>query len=181
MSVGSPLVFRPSFAQRAMAMLLFAGSWLVGVRALAQIMERLPVLRASLKVAETAGEPTWSFWVAITAAFGAIVAGSILLLGTLFGLLMVEGSQVLVDELGMAVEHNALPAPLARRMGAGRLAWKRISRLERSGPFFVVRGGVKPKKEEGPKDPTLRFLMVEELGRLVLMILERSPNLKQED
>ena len=52
MSAGSPLVFRPSFAQRAMAMLLFAGSWLVGVRALAQIMERLPVLRASLKVAE---------------------------------------------------------------------------------------------------------------------------------
>jgi hypothetical protein len=161
-----------------MAMLLFAGSWLVGVRALAQIMERLPVLRASLKVAETAGEPTWSFWIAITAAFGAIVAGSLLLLGTLFGVLMLEGSQVMVDELGIAVEHNALPAPLARKLGAGRLPWKRVTQLQRSGPFFVLRGGPNPG---GPKDPTLRFLMVDELERLVLTILERSPNLKYDD
>ncbi len=179
MSAGSPLVFRPSFAQRAMAMLLFAGSWLVGVRALAQIMERLPVLRASLKVAEAAGEPTWSFWVAVTAAFGAVVAGSLLLLGTLLGVLMVEGSQVLVDDLGLSVEHNALPTPIARRVGAGRLLWKQASRIERSGPFFVLRGGGDPGS--GRKDPTLRFLMVDELERLILTILERSPNLKHED
>lgn len=180
MSAGSPLVFRPSFAQRAMAMLLFAGSWLVGVRALAQILERLPVLRASLKVAEAAGEPTWSFWVAIGAAIGAVAAGSLLLLGTLVGVLMVEGSQVLVDELGLSVEHAALPAPLARRFGAGRLLWKRVSRLDRSGPFFVVRGGGDPEAQ-GPRDPNLRFLMVDELERLILTILERSPNLKHED
>jgi hypothetical protein len=180
MSAGSPLVFRPSFAQRAMAMLLFAGSWLVGVRALAQIMERLPVLRASLKVAEAAGEPTWSFWVAVTAAIGAVVAGSILLLGTLLGVLMVEGSQVLVDDLGLAVEHNALPTPLARKLGAGRLLWKQVARLERSGPFFVLQGGAEAATSLR-KDPTLRFLMVDELERLVLTILERSPNLKQDD
>jgi len=179
MSVGSPLVFRPSFAQRAMAMLLFAGSWLVGVRALAQILERLPVLRASLKVAEAASEPTWSFWVAIAAAFGAVVAGSLLLVGTLIGVLMVEGSQVLVDDLGLSVEHNALPAPLARRLGAGRLLWKRVSRLERSGPFFVLKGGGEPG-HSGPRDPILRFLLVDELERLVLTILERSPNLKHD-
>ncbi|HEX4845298.1 MAG TPA: hypothetical protein VFV26_03705 [Geothrix sp.] len=179
MSVGSPLVFRPSFAQRAMAVLLFAGSWLVGVRALAQILERLPVLRASLKVAAAASEPTWSYWVAIAAAIGAVVAGGLLLIGTLLGLLLVEGSQVLVDELGLSVEHNALPAPLARHLGAGRLLWKRISRVERSGPFFVLRGGGDPG-QSGPKDPTLRFLMVDELERLVLMVLERSPNLKHE-
>lgn len=180
MSAGSPLVFRPSFAQRAMAMLLFAGSWLVGVRALAQIMERLPVLRASLKVAESAGEPTWSFWIAVTAAIGAVVAGSLLLLGTLVCVLTVEGSQVLVDDLGLSVEHNALPAPLARKLGAGRLLWKQVSRIERSGPFFVLRGGAEPP-HHGRKDPTLRFLLVDELERLVLTILERSPNLKHED
>ena len=180
MSVGSPLVFRPSFAQRAMAMLLFAGSWLVGVRALAQIMERLPVLRASLKVAESAGEPTWSFWIAVTAALGAVVAGSVLLLGTLLCLLMVEGSQVLVDELGLSVEHNALPAPLARKFGAGRLLWKQVSRLERSGPYFVLRGGAGPGRGDRT-DPNLRILLVDELERLVLTILERSPNLKIED
>ena len=180
MSVGSPLVFRPSFAQRAMAMLLFAGSWMVGVRALAQIMERLPILRASLKVAESAGEPTWSFWVAVTAAVGAVVAGSLLLLGTLLGVLMVEGSQVLIDELGLSVEHNALPAPLARKFGAGRLLWKQVSRIERSGPFFLLRGGGE-SASSGRKDPDLRILLVDELERLILTILERSPNLKQEN
>lgn len=180
MSVGSPLVFRPSFAQRAMAMLLFAGSWLVGVRALAQILERLPVLRASMKVAEAAGDPTWSFWVAVAAAFGAVLLGSFLLLGTLVGVLMVEGSQVLLDDLGLSVEHSALPAPLARRFGAGRLLWKQISRVDRSGPFFVLRGGGDPSTHLR-KDPTLRFLLVDELERLVLTILERSPNLKHED
>jgi hypothetical protein len=163
-----------------MAMLLFAGSWMVGVRALAQIMERLPILRASLKVAESAGEPTWSFWIAVAAAFGAVVAGSLLLLGTLLGVLMVEGSQVLVDELGLAVEHNALPAPLARKFGAGRLLWKQVSRLERSGPFFLLRGGGDPG-DGGRKDPNLRILLVDELERLILTILERSPNLKQEE
>jgi hypothetical protein len=163
-----------------MAMLLFAGSWLVGVRALAQILERLPVLRASLKVAEAAGEPTWSFWIAVTAAFGAVVAGSLLLLGTLLGVLMVEGSQVMVDELGVSVEHNALPLALARKLGAGRLPWKRVSRLERSGPFFVLKGEDGPG-QGGPKDPSLRFLLVDELERLILTILERSPNLKHED
>lgn len=163
-----------------MAMLLFAGSWLVGVRALAQIMERLPVLRASLKVAEAAGEPTWSFWVAVTAALGAVVAGSVLLLATLLCVLMVEGSQVLMDELGLSVEHNALPAPLAKRLGAGRLLWKQVSHLERSGPFFVVQGGGDPGRPL-QKDPTLRFLMVDELERLILIILKRSPNLKLDE
>jgi hypothetical protein len=163
-----------------MAMLLFAGSWLVGVRALAQILERLPVLRASLKVAEATSEPTWSFWVAIAAAIGAVVAGSALLLGTLLGVLMVEGSQVMVDELGLSVEHHALPTSLARKAGAGRLLWKRVARLERSGPFFVLRGG--GASDPGSlKDPTLRFLLVDELERLILTILERSPNLKHED
>jgi hypothetical protein len=143
-------------------------------------MERLPILRASLKVAESAGEPTWSFWIAVAAAFGAVVAGSLLLLGTLLGVLMVEGSQVLVDELGLAVEHNALPAPLARKFGAGRLLWKQVSRLERSGPFFLLRGGGDPG-DGGRKDPNLRILLVDELERLILTILERSPNLKQEE
>ncbi len=108
-----------------------------------------------------------------------MVAGSLLLLGTLLGLLMVEGSQVLVDDLGLSVEHNALPVPLARRLGAGRLLWKQVARLERSGPFFALRGGGDPDSLR--KDPDLRFLMVDQLERLVLMILERSPNLKHED
>ncbi len=181
MSVGSPLVFRPSFAQRAMAVLLFAGSWVVGARALTQILEHLPNLRLGLQVAELAGEPTWSFYVAMVASVGALVAGGLLLLGTLFCLLLVEGSQVLLDDLGIAVEHNALPPYLARKLGAGRLTWKRVSCIEQRGFFFILRGGGEPLQPLERPDPTLRFLMVDELERLVLMVLERSPNLKHED
>ncbi len=181
MSVGSPLVFRPSFAQRAMAVLLFAGSWLVGVRALAQVLEHLPALRMGLEVAQLTGEPTWSFYVAMVASVAALLAGSLLLLGTLLGVLLVEGSQVLVDDLGIAVEHMALPPFLARRLGAGRLPWKRVSRIARRGFFFVLEGGGEPGQVLEPKDPTLRFLMVDQLERLVLLVLERSPNIRHED
>ena len=72
------------------------------------------------------------------------------------------------------------PAPLARKLGAGRLPWKHVARLQRSGPFFVVRGGGQPAAGKA-KDPNLRFLMVDELERLVLTILERSPNLKHDE
>ncbi|HEX9010761.1 MAG TPA: hypothetical protein VF768_05580 [Holophagaceae bacterium] len=180
MSVGSPLVFRPSFAQRAMAMLLFAGSWLVGVRALAQVLEHLPALRMGLEVAQLTGEATWSFYVAMVASVAAMIAGGLLLLGTLFGLLLVEGSHILVDDLGIAVDHSALPPFLARRLGAGRLPWKRISRISRRGFFFVLEGGGEPSQVLEPKDPTLRFLLVDHLERLVLLIMERSPNLKHD-
>ena len=181
MSVGSPLVFRPSFAQRAMVALLCVGSWMVGVRALAQILQHLPALRMGLEAARATGEPTWSFYVAMAASVAALLAGGVLLVGTLLGLLMVEGSHVLVDDLGLSVEHNALPPFMARRLGAGRLLWKRISRLERRGFCFVLEGGADPAQVLEPKDPKLRFLMVEELERLILVILERSPNLKHED
>ncbi len=180
MSVGSLLVFRPSFAQRAMAVLLFAGSWMVGVRAMAQILAHLPALRVGLAVAEMNGDATWSFYVAMVASVAALLAGGMLLLGTLLGVLLVEGSHVLVDELGIAVEHMALPPFLARRFGAGRLSWKRISRITRRGFFFVLEGGGEAAQVLEPKDPTLRFLMVDELERLVLLVIERSPNLRHD-
>ena len=180
MSVGSPLVFRPSFAQRAMAVLLFAGSWMVGVRALAQILGHIPALRLGLEVAAMNNEPTWSFYVSLVASVAALAAGGLLLAGTLLGLLLVEGSHVLVDDLGIAVEHMALPPFLARRLGAGRLAWKRVTRIERRGFFFVLEGGGTSAQVLEPKDPTLRFLMVDQLERLVLLVIERSPNLKHE-
>lgn len=63
-------------------------------------------------------------------------------------------------------------------LGAGRLTWKQISRLYRRGPLFVLRGG----SGEGPPGPDrVRFLLVEDLERLVHLILERSPNLRFPD
>jgi len=180
----SPLVFRPSVAQRAAALLLFAGSWLVGVRGLVYVIQQMPRLLALLRMAEANSEPTFRLWVALVSSVIACVAGGILLLVSIVTLLLIEGTQVLVDEMGLSVELGPLPGPMARRMGAGRLTWKQVGALEKGRFFFILRGGGDP---EGPKllgqgpDPVLRFLVVDQLDRLVLTILERSPNLRFRD
>lgn len=177
MSTSTPLVFRPSLAQRALAALLCIGSWLVGVRAMAAFLEGLPRLSRTLRVAELAGEPTWFLWIQLIAAVGALVVAGALLLLSILGFLMVEGSSVLVDEIGISVEHHLLPGPLGRWLGTGRLTWKQVADLTRSGPFFVLSAGAEGK--EGPTLPrALKFLLVEDLERLVNLILERSSNLK---
>lgn len=181
-NVSTPLVYRASLLQRGMAFLIFAGSWLSGIRALSDILKRLPGLHFALEAAKASGEPTGLLWTLAVVAWVAVLLAGVLLVGSLLFLLLVEGTHVVVDALGLAVEIHTLPAPLARRLGAGRLAWKRISRFERRGFFFRLRGGGEGAPKPGEVvDPDLRFLLVDELERLVTSILERSPNLKLED
>ncbi len=180
----TPLVYRPSLAQRAVALLLFAGSWMVGVRGLVQVIQQLPRLVALLRLAELNAEPTLRIWVALVTSVAACAGGGILLLLSILFLLFIEGTQVLVDEMGIAVELGPVPGPIARRMGAGRLSWKQVGHLEKGRFFFILRGGGDPqaklKQGLGP-DPVLRFLVVDQLDRLILTILERSPNLHFKD
>lgn len=183
MSSATPLLFRPSPAQRAVALLLFLGSWVVGIRGLVLILENVPRIYLALRMAEYHGEPTFGLWVALLASILACAVAGLILLGALLVFLLVEGSQVVVDELGLAVEHNAFPPPVARRLGAGRLTWKQVGALEKGRLFFRVRGGGEP---EGPdtvsgSQPVLRFLVVDQLDRLVLIIVERSPHLSFRD
>jgi hypothetical protein len=75
---------------------------------------------------------------------------------------------------------------LARRLGAGRLSWKEINTLEKHRLFFVLRGtegdgASRPSINASDKPVVLRFLLVDELERLILTILERSPNLRFEE
>lgn len=177
----SPLVFRPSSGQRGMAALLFVGSWLVGVRAVAALAREVPRLKWALRAAEAASEPTTALWVLLVATLAACAAAGVILLATLLVLLLVEGSQVLVDDLGLVVDHGGLPKPLAHRLGAGRLTWKQVAGVTRKGGFFVVKGGAGERATDRPRDPDLRFLMVEDLERLILVILERSPHAKFDD
>ena len=180
MSVSTPLVFRPNLPQRTIAALLCAGSWIVGLRTLTLLLQNLPRLHWALKQAQASGEPTTMLWVTFGSALAAcLVAGLVLLLSVLV-LVLVEGSQVLVDELGIAVDLGGLPGFLTRRLGAGRLVWKDINHIGKRHLFFVIEGGGGP--EEAPlrmpgATPRLRFLVVDELERLVLLIIERSPNL----
>ncbi len=182
MTTASPLVFRPSLAQRALSALLCAGSWLVGVRGLFLLLGNLPRLTAGLRQAVAAGEPTLSFWIWILVSLALCLAGGFLLLFSALGLILIEGTQILVDESGITVEHAGLPRPLAVRLGAGHLPWKHVLRLEKGRIFFILRGGL--AKGEAPStlsapyaQCTLRFLLVDELERLILIVLERSSNL----
>lgn len=182
MSTASPLVFRPSGTQRALAGLLFAGSWLVGIRSLLQLTDNLPHRTAAFRQAAAMGEPTFAlgFWIAATLLL--CVAAGLLLLFALLGLLLMEGTQVLVDEGGITVEHAGLPRALARRLGAGHLPWKHLLRLEKGKVFFLLKGGPAPGDPEDAllarqARVTLKFLVVDQLERLILIILERSPNL----
>ena len=184
MTVLTPLIFRPSFTQRAVALLLFAGSWLVGVRGLMHLIHNMPRLLAMIQLAEVNGESVWRLWVALVSSVAACGAGGVLLVLSVLFLLLIEGTQVLVDEVGISVELGSLPGPLARYLGAGRLAWKQVANLDKGRFFFILRGGGDPEAGKSPaprQDPILRFLVVDHLDRLVLTILERSPNLHFED
>ncbi|MBS1767086.1 MAG: hypothetical protein JST05_06760 [Acidobacteria bacterium] len=178
----TPLVFRASLAQRAMAILIFAGSWLAGVRAIADLVRQLPGLHFALQAARAADEPTAKLWILFILGFvGALLAGA-LLLGSLLFVLLVESTEITLDPIGLAVDIPALPAPLARRLGAGRLAWKRVASLDRRLFFFVLQGNAGGPPEPGELlDRDLRFLLVDQMERLVLMILEKSPNIRVED
>ena len=178
---GMPLLFRASFTQRGMAVLIFAGSWLAGVRAIADIIQRLPGIHFALKAARAAGESTgllWAFYFLALAA--ALVAGALLLFSLLF-VLLVEGTQITLDPAGILVEVFTVPQGLAHRLGAGRLAWKRVASLERKRLFFVLKGNAGGPPEPGELlDRDLRFLLVDQMERLVLMIMAKSPNIRMD-
>jgi hypothetical protein len=182
MTVSTPLVFRPSLTQRALTGLLCAGSWLVGVRGLFLLLTNLPRLHAELRLAAAAGEPTLQVWIWIVVTVVLCLAGGCLLLFSILGLILIEGTQILVDPSGITVEHAGLPRPLAQRLGAGHLPWKYVSRLEKGRIFFVLRGGT-PEGETVDTlstryaHSTLKFLVVDQLERLILIVLERSSNL----
>jgi hypothetical protein len=185
-SASTPLVFRPSLAQRALAVLLCAGSWLVGVRAVTMLVNAVEGLATLLHQALALGEPTTRIWLVLVLSLVLCLVGGILMLLSTLGLILIEGSQVMVDEMGVTVEHGGLPRGLARRFGAGHLPWKFVARLEKGRIFFRLKGGIPPG--EPPSDlaaasarTTLRFLMVDELERMVLIILEKSPNITFKD
>ena len=182
MSTSSPLVFRPSVIHRTLSALLCAGSWVVGIRGLLLLVNNLPRLMSSLHQAVAAGESTLLIWAWIALSLTLCLVGGVLMLFSTLGLVLIEGTHILVDEIGITVEHAGLPRPVAARLGAGHLPWKHVIRLEKGKIFFILRGGP-PAGEANAADAllssksTLKFLLVDELERLILIILERSPNL----
>ena len=182
MNAATPLVFRPSPLQRTLALLLCTGSWLVGARALASLFEQMPRLHVVIVEARAVGDDPWLAWLLMTLAIAAVLVAGILLLASILGLVLMEGTQVFVDELGIAVELAYLPRGFAHWLGAGRIPWKQVGALKRSGPLFVIQGDGRESSgaSREPLSP-VRFLVVDEIERLVHMILERSPNISFKD
>lgn len=184
MSTATPLVFRPSHLQRTLALLLCAGSWLVGARALASLLEQMPLLHQVIVQARAVGDDPWMAWLLMTLSIAAVLVAGVLLLASILGLVLMEGTQVFVDELGIAVQLAYLPRGFAHWLGAGRIPWKQVSALKRSGPLFVVQGDSRDSNSEGASHEPLhpvRFLVVDEIERLVNLILDRSPNISFKD
>jgi hypothetical protein len=142
----------------------------------ALITQNLPRIWYQLKLAQSqGGEPTAMIWLSLIAScLAVLVAGTVLALAILV-LVLVEGTQILVDELGISVDCVLLPAPLARKFGAGRLQWKNVAKIERRIMSFVLHEHKEPSGTA--KKTTVKFFVVDHMDRLIYIIIERSPNL----
>jgi len=177
MTVASPLVFRASPAQRATALILALGCLLVSGRGMSLMIQNFPSMWYQLKLAQSqAGEPTFFIWASLAAACLAMLISAIVLVLVIVMFLLIEGTNILTDELGISVECQLLPQPIAKRLGAGRILWTDVTKIERRRMYFVLYGQEKP--ENPLNNAMIKFLLADQLDRLIFLIIDRSPNLK---
>ncbi|MCL1893237.1 MAG: hypothetical protein FWG02_03225 [Holophagaceae bacterium] len=177
MSVASPLIFRASPIQRAIAMILGVGCLLVLGRGVPLIAQNIPRMWYQLRLAQSQSmEPTTMIWLGIVSAIIAILLGGIILVLTILILVQIEGTQIIVDGHGIAVKCTLLPYQIAKRFGAGHITWKDVSQIERRGIFFVLIGFTAPKQQN--RNTIIKFFVVDQMEQLICLIIERSPNLK---
>jgi hypothetical protein len=176
MNGAAPLVFRASAAQRAITVSLALGCLLISVRGGHIMAQSLPKVFYQLKLARYMEEPTFFIWLSLALSLVVFLAAGAVMVFSVLALVLVEGTQVIVDGHGIAVECPLLPGPLARRLGAGRVPWESVTGVGRRKARFIVTG------DAGSNDPkrggSVGFLFVDELERLMFLVMERSPNLK---
>ena len=176
MNSTTPLIFRASAVQRAIAVTLALGCLLVAGHGVSLMIQNVPGIWYQLKLAQNQSEPTTLIWLSLVAACTAMLIAGVVLLLAMLVLMLIEGTQVLVDELGITVECPLLPGPIARCFGAGRIPWKDITKIERRKMCFELHGSTEPNSANGRE--IVRFLFVDKLEHLIFLIMERSPNLK---
>jgi hypothetical protein len=177
MTAASPLVFRASLAQRATALILALGCLLVSGRGMSLMIQNFPQMWFQLKLAQSqAGEPTFFIWASLVAACIAVLVSAVVLVLVIIMFLLIEGTHILADELGISVECQLLPWPIARRLGAGRILWKNVTKIERRRMYFALYSQDQP--DNPLNDAMIKFLLADQLDRLIFLIIDRSPNLK---
>jgi len=182
MTTDAPLIFRPSPFHRLFAILLCIGSWMTGIRGLAVIIECVPKFMVNVQRARLAGESTFILWVCIVVfAVGCLLSG-VFWVASILVLMIIEGTNITVDKIGINVEYELFPSRMATYFGAGYMPWNRVVRIEKHGVFFVLYGE-QLSANSGSVDLTykfrssVKFIIVQELDRLVLTIIKCSDNI----
>jgi hypothetical protein len=159
-----------------MAFILTIGCVFVAVRGISMVLSAIPRIWQELKLAQSlGGEPTAQIWLSLAASCAALLIAGTALALAVFTCLLIDGTMVLVDEFGISVLCLHLPAPMARRLGAGRVLWKNVAKLERHGLYFVLHGS---EAENKSSKEIVKFMLVDQLDKLIFIVMERSPNLK---
>ena len=176
MDSATQLIFRASAAQRGIAFILTLGCLWVAGRGMALALQTAPKIWHELKLAQSqAGEPTALIWLSLVATCLALLIAGLVMLLAILAYLLIEGTQIHIDELGLSVLCLHLPSPVAKRLGSGRILWKNISSIERGGFYFALYGQETPNTKN---KEVVKFLVVEHLEKLIFIVMERSPNLK---
>jgi hypothetical protein len=141
------------------------------------VVQNVPKVLDQLKLAQSlGGESTALIWLSLAVALLVLLVAGVVSVAAVLLMALVEGTQVFVDEYGITVDCPLLPGPLARRLGAGRIPWQSVTGVGRRWMRFVVVGDVGQKGQKGSN--SVGFLFADQLERLVLIIVECSPNLK---
>jgi hypothetical protein len=182
MVANSRLIFRPSIFHRISAALLCMGSWMVGVRGLFMMVEYMPKVLVNIQIVKMAGEPTCLFWAYIVFLAVSCLVGGLLLATSILGFILIEGTNIVVDKIGITVAYTLLPKRLAVCFGAGYIPWNQVVRLEKRGVFFVLHSGQSSINGSGVDSSnkfgfSVKFIIVYELERLVLTIMQYSRNM----
>ena len=146
------------------------------------LIEYVPKLMVNIQRARLAGESTCMFWVCIVVLTVGCLLGGFLLVTSILGLILIESTNITVDKIGITISYELLSRRLATYFGAGYIPWNKVVRLEKHGVFFVLYSE-QPNVNDGSvfspyhSGSSVKFIVVQELERLVLTIIEYSRNI----
>jgi len=172
----TPSVFRASLMHRGVSLVVFFVCWFFSLNILQHFMTTYPLSAYELYEARLSGISWGIPQVKFTLLILGLIASVFILLWSLVVFLIIETTQVMIDDLGVFIHHAFLPQWLSRRLGSGRLSWKHIIQFDKKFFFFKVVG--EPVSDQHQTSPILRFILVDHLEELVIIILERSPQLR---
>ncbi|MFM8234233.1 MAG: hypothetical protein ACKN9J_03995 [Holophagaceae bacterium] len=148
---------------------------------LGQVVEKLPSLWTQVHFLKLQGEsPEFLYGSISLLAVSGVTSVVVLVLSLLF-LILVETTQVVIDDLGITVQHHFIPAGLSRYLGGGRLPWKQIVKLRRRFFLFQLHAEPDPETPHSLKVLQIHFVLVDYLEELITIIVNKSPRLTWTD